>query len=117
MPDISILINRDSSISYNLQNITFANSDYGTIITVINGLSLRTPWASTCLVKVLAAHKMLTKHKILHSVHFGVRRSLSSGMQAHAWLSIGSKIVIGGNTVSDFQQLTLKNYNTCSTSI
>ena len=47
-----------------------ANNDFKSlkraerIAGVINGLSKRTPWNSTCLVKALAACKMLKRRKI-----------------------------------------------------
>ena len=77
-----------------------------TITTVINGLSLRTPWSSTCLVKVIAAHKMLCKRKIPHVLHFGVQMNSSKKIKAHAWLSTGNKILVGGENAAGFKELS-----------
>lgn len=76
------------------------------IAVVINGLSSRTPWLSSCLVKVLATHKMLKKRKIPHTVHFGVKKTLSNSLNAHAWLSVAEEIIIGGENSNDFQEIS-----------
>lgn len=74
-----------------------------TIASVINGLSIRTPWSSTCLVKVLAAHKMLAKHNIPHTLYLGVNNDLSKGLNTHAWLSVANKVIIGGGNLHSFK--------------
>lgn len=75
------------------------------IARVINGLSSRTPWKSTCLVKALAAHRMLLKRAIPHSIHFGVNTVGQAGMQAHAWLSAGNEIIIGKEVAGEFKEV------------
>ena len=77
-----------------------------TIATVINGLSFRTPWPSTCLVRVIAAHKMLCKREIPHVLHFGVQINSNKEIKAHAWLSAGSKILVGGENAAGFKELS-----------
>lgn len=66
------------------------------IAATINGLAIRTPFKSTCLVKVLAAHKMFAKRNIPHAIHCGVHVNLQKKISAHAWLSVAGKILIGG---------------------
>jgi len=72
------------------------------IASIVNGLALRTPWRSTCLVKALAAHKMLSRRHVPHSIHFGVNIDPALGMKAHAWLSVGNGIIIGGENAGEF---------------
>lgn len=72
---------------------------------VINGLVARTPWKSTCLVKALAAHKMLKRRNISSRIHFGVKKSSDNDFEAHAWLSVGDKVIIGGENLEDFVEL------------
>lgn len=73
---------------------------------VINGLSRRTPWSSTCLVKALAAHKMLQKRKIDHTIHIGVSRAIPEIFKAHAWLSVGDDILMGGENLQGFHEIS-----------
>jgi hypothetical protein len=72
---------------------------------IINGLSVRVPWPATCLVKVLAANKMLLKRGIPHTIHFGVKKSAAGEMEAHAWLSVNNRVVIGGENLLDFKEI------------
>jgi len=79
------------------------------IAAVINGVSSRSNWTSTCLIKALAAHNMLEKRKIKHKLHFGVARSLEKKLKAHAWLSIGSEVIVGGENHEGFMELKENN--------
>jgi hypothetical protein len=77
-----------------------------TIAVVINGISRRTPWPSTCLVKVIAAHKMLSRRSIPHVLHLGVQRGTPGKIKAHAWLSVENKILIGGDNSDGFTEIS-----------
>jgi len=76
------------------------------IANVTTGLSTRTPWSSTCLVKVLATHKMLRKRKIPHTIHIGINTNLSNGFNAHAWLSVTDEVIIGGENLNSFKEIS-----------
>ncbi len=76
------------------------------VAAVINGLADRTPWASTCLVKALAAAYMLNKREIPQKLHIGVARTPSKDFKAHAWLSVDGKIIVGGGNLEDFHEIS-----------
>lgn len=76
------------------------------IAKVVNGLSKRTPWKSTCLVKVLAARYILNKRQIENKIHIGVDRSLKQKIGAHAWLSIGDEVILGGGNLEGFHEIS-----------
>jgi hypothetical protein len=76
------------------------------IADVVNGVGVRTPWLSTCLVKVLAAHKMLLKKNIPHTLHFGLQKNIPGQMKAHAWLSVSNKIIIGGEEADTYKEIS-----------
>ena len=77
-----------------------------TIALVISKLSTRTPWPSTCLVQVLAAHKMLEKRKIPHTLHFGVKKNTSLQFDAHSWLSVEMEVILGGGNLSCYKEIS-----------
>ena len=58
-----------------------------------------TPWKSTCLVQVLAAHIMLRKRGIPGVFYLGVTKDGaeqdSSGFLAHAWLMCNGEFITG----------------------
>jgi hypothetical protein len=80
------------------------------VASVINGLSTRTPWSSTCLIKVLAAHKMLARRRIPHVLHFGVHINQSKEIKAHAWLSVASEAIIGGDNLHFYKEISRINF-------
>jgi hypothetical protein len=75
------------------------------IATTINGLSTRTPFKSTCLVKVLAAHKMLIKRSIPHCLHLGILVKPNHTLNAHAWLSVSASVIIGAQNLPAFKEI------------
>jgi hypothetical protein len=75
------------------------------VSSVINGLSKRTIWTSTCLIKAMAAHKMLIKRGIKHQLHFGVAKNDDKTLEAHAWLSVNDVILVGGEDVKSFKEV------------
>ena len=77
-----------------------------TIALIISGLSTRTPWPSTCLVQVLAAHKMLEKRKIPHTLHFGVKKNTSLQFDAHSWLSVEMEVILGGGNLFSYKEIS-----------
>jgi len=76
------------------------------IAKVVNGLARRTPWKSTCLVKALAANKMLHKRKIDHKIHFGVASTLNNQFEAHSWVSVEDEVLIGGGNLEGFHEIS-----------
>jgi len=81
-----------------------------TVASVINGLSTRTPWSSTCLVKVLAAHKMLARRRIPHILHFGIQINQSKEINAHAWLSVANDAIVGGDSLHLYKEISRINF-------
>lgn len=55
-----------------------------------------TPWQSNCLAQALAARCLLGMFGITHVVCFGVARSETSHLQAHAWVIAEGVYVTGG---------------------
>jgi hypothetical protein len=72
------------------------------ISSVINGLAKRTPWTSTCLIKAIAAKRMLKKRGINHHLHFGVLKTGEKFLEAHAWLSVDGEVIVGGENHESF---------------
>ena len=58
-------------------------------------MSRYTFWESQCLVKALAAMKMLEKRKVDSTLYLGTARDEDGKMVAHAWLRSGSFYVTG----------------------
>lgn len=72
---------------------------------VINGIAARTPWTSTCLIKAVAADRMLQKRGIRHQLHFGVNKGKGKTLEAHAWLSVEGEVIVGGENHESFEEV------------
>lgn len=52
---------------------------------------------ATCLTQALAAQVLLNRRLIPATVHIGVRQDPRQGFKAHAWVSCGGAVVLGGD--------------------
>jgi Transglutaminase-like superfamily len=62
--------------------------------------------AATCLTQALAAQAMLFRAGHVSRVMIGVAKDDRIGFQAHAWLVLEEKVVLGGPEVSRYVSLT-----------
>lgn len=61
-----------------------------------NRIADKTPWDSKCLVRALAARRILKKRGVHTTLYLGVGMEDGKKMIAHAWLRCGSFYVTGG---------------------
>lgn len=58
-----------------------------------------------CLIKAIAAKRMLARRSIQTSVQIGINKSSrnSGGIwEAHAWLDLGDQTILGGDTKTEY---------------
>ncbi|WP_425436282.1 lasso peptide biosynthesis B2 protein [Paenibacillus rigui] len=65
--------------------------------------SRHTPWDSKCLVRAIAALKMLERRQIESTLYLGIARDDSRQMIAHAWLRSGPFYITGAEEMSRFE--------------
>lgn len=65
-------------------------------------MSRHTLWESMCLVRALAAMKMLERRRIYSTLYLGTGKNEKGELIAHAWLRSGSEIVTGGEEMKEF---------------
>lgn len=70
----------------------------------VSHLARRMPRRTTCLVQAFAGWLLLKRRGITATIRFGVAKS-EVGLIAHAWLMVGSEIVLGGEIAADYQAL------------
>ncbi|MBM7651872.1 hypothetical protein JOC76_001327 [Neobacillus cucumis] len=68
----------------------------------INIMSRHTIWESMCLVKAIAAMKMLERRKIESTLYLGTAKDESGKMIAHAWLRTGPYYITGFEVMERF---------------
>lgn len=71
----------------------------------IKNVSRYVPWTSNCLVQATVCKILLRDKSIGSTVSFGVKKS-GNDMKAHAWLAVGPKIVLGGENVDQFVEVS-----------
>ncbi|MFK4391690.1 stage V sporulation protein S [Bacillus sp. AFS026049] len=80
----------------------------------INIMSRYTIWESQCLVKAMAAMKMLEKREIDSTLYLGTAKDENGGLIAHAWLRSGPYYITGAEVMDRFtvvSKFSKKNVN------
>ena len=67
--------------------------------------SQRLPWNPSCLVKSIAAKRILQHKDIPSTLHLGVAKNDQNLLEAHAWLQSGTIIVTGEYQLQRYSQL------------
>ncbi|MFE5321189.1 lasso peptide biosynthesis B2 protein [Paenibacillus sp. NPDC056579] len=65
-------------------------------------MSEHTLWESRCLVRAIAALKMLERRRISTTLYLGTARDESGAMVAHAWLRSGPFYITGAEGMERF---------------
>jgi hypothetical protein len=61
----------------------------------IPAVSRRLPWRSDCLIQAMAAAAWLRSHGISPELMIGVRKGAGKPIEAHAWLMVDGRTVVG----------------------
>lgn len=63
----------------------------------------RLPWRAMCIEKGLTAQRMLRRGGVDAILHYGARHHpQTKRLEAHVWVTVGDKPVIGGEEAGDF---------------
>ncbi|UOY92716.1 lasso peptide biosynthesis B2 protein [Ectobacillus sp. JY-23] len=68
----------------------------------VHAMSLHTYWESMCLVRAIAAMKMLERRGIESTLYLGTARDENGQMIAHAWLRSGPFYITGAEEMHRF---------------
>lgn len=68
----------------------------------VNIMSKYTIWESMCLVKAIAAMKMLERRQIESTMYLGTAKDESGKLIAHAWLRSGPFYITGAEVMDQF---------------
>lgn len=73
-----------------------------TVHMAINTMSKYTIWESKCLVKAIAAMKMLERRRMESTLYFGTSKDDQQKLIAHAWLRSGPFYITGAENKDEF---------------
>ena len=68
----------------------------------VNLMSRHTFWESMCLVKAIAAMKMLERRQIESTIYLGTAKDETGKLIAHAWLRSGPFYITGAEVMDRF---------------
>lgn len=60
------------------------------------------PWECKCLAQAMAAKAMLQCRGVASTLYLGVAKEAPAGLQAHAWLRCGERILTGRQAMAGF---------------
>ena len=63
------------------------------------------PWNTLCLTQAIATARMLRARGIPWQIHVGLARDDAKELIAHAWLTCGDRVVVGGSEVGRYARL------------
>ena len=69
----------------------------------VEAAARRLPWRTMCIEKGLAVQRMLRQSGVDARLHYGARHHpLTKVLQAHVWVTVDGRAVIGGEEAKDF---------------
>jgi hypothetical protein len=72
----------------------------------VEAAARRLPWRAVCIEQGLGAQRMLRAAGVDAVLHYGARHSEESGkLQAHVWVSVDGKTIIGGEEAAGFAEI------------
>ena len=77
-------------------------------------MSRHTFWKSQCLVRAIAAKKMLDRRRIESTLYLGTARDAEGKMIAHAWLRSGPFYVTGAEEMQMFTTVAAFGSDKCA---
>jgi hypothetical protein len=72
------------------------------IAAALHRISRHTPWDSRCIVRAIAAMRMLERRGMESTLYLGTAKDAGGRMVAHAWLRCGSFYVTGAEEMRKF---------------
>jgi hypothetical protein len=89
---------KETTLNFNESNIKILKD----VSEAVNIMSRYTFWESMCLVKAIAAMKMLERRKIASTIYFGTAKDETGKFIAHAWLRSGPFYITGAEGMDQF---------------
>jgi hypothetical protein len=71
----------------------------------VEAVARRVPWRAMCFERGLAAQWMLRRRGHDAKLVYGARLADRDGLDAHVWVTLADRILIGGEQAEEFQRL------------
>lgn len=84
---------------------TLTQTEIDRLVWAVTAARRRSWLRAVCIESALALRSMLRRRGVGSTLHYGIRNDEAEGLKAHVWLSLGGKIVIGGETSEQFTEV------------
>ena len=71
----------------------------------VRAASVRVPWRAMCFERGLALQWMLRRRGIDARLVYGARLQDEAALDAHVWVTVGERILIGGEQAASYRRL------------
>jgi hypothetical protein len=83
----------------------FTDLDVDEICWSVKAVAARVPWRAMCFERGLAVQWMLRRRGLDAKLVYGARLGEEAGLDAHVWVTLNDRILIGGEQAAEFQRL------------
>lgn len=90
----------NSESSKNPKNVDWKYVDK--VSGAVRNVSKVSPFDFKCLVQASVGKYFLAQERVESTIYFGVKKDETQHLKAHAWLRVGSKIVLGGEVADQY---------------
>ena len=66
------------------------------VVWAVEAAARRVPWRAVCFHEGIAVQRMLSRRAIGADLHYGVVRGADGALPAHVWVTVGGRVVVGG---------------------
>jgi hypothetical protein len=73
----------------------------------LKAIGRRFEWSRQCLVQAMAAQWILQRRGLTGTLYLGVRKDDADALAAHAWLRIGTNVLVGGENQPGFRVVAM----------
>lgn len=82
-----------------------ASADPVEIASAVRSAAAKLPWRLVCFPQGLAAQRMLRRRGYDARLHYGIGKSEEDRLQAHVWVSLDGRTLIGGEEAPRFREV------------
>lgn len=95
----------NSESSKNPKNIDWEYVDR--VANSIRNISKVSPFHFKCLIQASVGKYFIAQESMESTLYFGVKKDESQNLKAHAWLRVGTKIVLGGEIADQYNVVSM----------
>ena len=86
---------------------TMSQHELARMVWAVKAAGRRSWLRSKCIESAVALRSMLRRRGVAATLHYGIRQTAAEGLEAHVWLSVEGRTVLGGATAPLFSEVAI----------